>query len=56
MAAGRGNPHAGLGRQWRRAMMKYNEALNEAGVLITLDGCIRRQWARGFRFPAASLS
>ena len=39
-----------------KAMMKYNEALKDAGVLIALEGCIRRRWARGSPFPAASLS
>ena len=29
------------------AMMKYNEALQKAGVLLTSTGCIRRRWARG---------
>jgi hypothetical protein len=36
------------------AMMKYNEALKEAGVLITLDGLHPPSRARGFRSPAAS--
>lgn len=38
------------------AMMRYNEALKDAGVLIRSTGCIRRRWARGFRSPAASPS
>ena len=37
------------------AMMKYNRALKDAGVLITLDGLHRRRWGHGFRSRAASL-
>src|SRR5262249_11288745 len=36
------------------AMMKYNEALENAGVLLALDGLTRRRWARASRLPAAS--
>jgi len=36
-------------------MMKYNQALKDAGVLITLDACTRRRWGHGFRSRAASL-
>jgi len=36
------------------AMMKYNEALQKAGVLLTLDGLHPHPWARASRFPAVS--
>ena len=34
------------------AMMKYNESLQKAGVLLALDGCHR--WVRASRSPVAS--
>lgn len=38
------------------AMMRYNEALKDAGVLITLDGLHRPRWAHGSRLRPACLS
>ena len=36
------------------AMMKYNESLQKAGVLLRPKACTRRRWARASRSPAAS--
>jgi hypothetical protein len=36
------------------AMMKFNEELEKAGILLALDGSIRRRWARASRSRAAS--
>ena len=36
------------------AMMKYNEALQAAGVLISAMACTRHRQAREFPLPAAS--
>lgn len=36
------------------AMMKYNAALQKAGVLLRWTVCTRRLWARASRFPGAS--
>lgn len=38
------------------AMMRYNEALKDAGVLITLDGLHPRRWARASRLQPANPS
>jgi hypothetical protein len=35
------------------AMMKYNESLEEAGVLLALDGLHPPRWERGSPSPGA---
>jgi hypothetical protein len=37
------------------AMMKYNESLEKAGVLLALDGLYRLRPARASRSPEANL-